>query len=809
MAVGVRTLVTCMCVLAVVIAIAALWVSAAVMAVDSLTKAREDQLASAAAQIGIELYGYFGQASTFASTMGRMYNLSTQNNPDAPAFWLYERYGDALYLAFLEAPALYSTMVMALRDPNLVAAAAPADRVCDLDGYFFGNQVAALFNASTTGNPPGCDPGSLLNACVPGFAQMNLNAGDGSGFPGQMIAKYTKFPCFVLGSSSRMWRNLPGNLSENDTGVRRPRWAVNIATVDPGNGQPQYLLRNVLFPVVGPDHAPNGGNGYVALQLNKVTGGFQAAETPHDVLVAAAAISDYNDMLMMFTATRQVMATSDVALSVEDYDDDGLLFIHQADNETAVGSRIAGIARDTFERHCTATECDWSQIARLRTIGDDLVAFAELVDPIADGLGILLVVAVSKSEILEPAKELNMNIAFISCSILLVMSVVSFVVASKLASPIAAFADRLLAASAMADLDVSHTKSRVAELALMEDALQVLVVQLLEYKSFLPASMFEVATEEEASSDPSSCKQVAESPTSHTGSIASKMRTNPNSMQMSKMTTCALFTKNVTILTTNVRGWSQDVAERMDGARVIAEQGKYISLISAGLSGKGKIDRFNGDRVLISFGSLNACSGSTACKISHEVLLRLQNQASIVENGVVGGMARGQLLVGNSGDKSVRAFNLLGPAVNISWKLADIATQYCAPNTSELLIYDPLFRDVEIEFEALPIGQLDVRKKFPWLKTSVAALHLIMRTRKAENEDEWMYQVAQLESSVSKESLLAPVLNAIFDSNIDEDVFATNRAALLAASTTIDKPAVADLLTKSYNDFADACSYTL
>eukprot|EP00659_Diplonema_papillatum_P013328 gene13328-20543_t len=261
------------------------------------------------------------------------------------------------------------------------------------------------------------------------------------------------------------------------------------------------------------------------------------------------------------------MATSDVALSVEDYDDDGLLFIHQADNETAVGSRIAGIARDTFERHCTATECDWSQIARLRTIGDDLVAFAELVDPIADGLGILLVVAVSKSEILEPAKELNMNIAFISCSILLVMSVVSFVVASKLASPIAAFADRLLAASAMADLDVSHTKSRVAELALMEDALQVLVVQLLEYKSFLPASMF----------------------------------------------------------------------------------------------------------------------------------------------------------------------------------------------------------------EALPIGQLDVRKKFPWLKTSVAALHLIMRTRKAENEDEWMYQVAQLESSVSKEN----------------------------------KPAVADLLTKSYNDFADACSYTL
>ncbi|KAJ9452463.1 hypothetical protein DIPPA_16754 [Diplonema papillatum] len=619
MAVGVRALVTCMCVLAVVIAIAALWVSAAVMAVDSLTKAREDQLASAAAQIGIELYGYFGQASTFASTMGRMYNLSAMNNPDSPAFWLYEQYGNGLYLAFLEAPALYSTMVLTLRDPNEVAAAAPADRVCDMDGYFFANQIAAFFNASTTGNPPGCDPSSLLNACVPGMGQMNLNAGDGSAMPGRMVQRQKKFPCFILGSSNNVWSSLPGSLAERDTGVRRPRWATDIKTVNPGNGQPQYLVRSVLFPVVGPDHAPNGGSGQVVLQLNKVTAAVKAGETPHDVLVAAAAISDYNDLLMMFTATRQVLATSDAALSVDGYDDNGLLLIHQADNETAVGSRIAGIARDTFARHCTDTGCDWSQIARLRTIGDDLVAFAELIDPIADGLGILLVVAVSKSEILEPAKELNLNIAYISCSILLVMSVVSFVIASKLASPIAAFAGRLLAASAMANLNsTSHTKSRVAELALMEDALQILVAQLLEYKSFLPASMFELATDEEGTgSDQSTDNPSTGKRGSRTsrGSIPSKMRSNP--MQIMKMTTCALFTKTVTVLTTNVRGWSQFVAERMDGPRVIAEQAKYISLISAGLSGKGKIDRFNGDRVLISFGSLNAvCMSLRSCLVS-------------------------------------------------------------------------------------------------------------------------------------------------------------------------------------------------
>ncbi|KAJ9469315.1 hypothetical protein DIPPA_17735 [Diplonema papillatum] len=207
---------------------------------------------------------------------------------------------------------------------------------------------------------------------------------------------------------------------------------------------------------------------------------------------------------------------------------------------------------------------------------------------------------------------------------------------------------------------------------------------------------------------------------------------------------------------------------------------------------------------------LSGCSGTTACKISYEVLHLLQNQASIVENGVVGGMARGQLLVGNSGDKIARAFNLLGPAVNISWKLADIATQYCAPKTSELLIYGPLFKDVEIEFGALPVGKLDLHKKFPWLKTPVATtVHLIMSTRQAKTEDEWMYQVAQLESSVGKDSLLAPILNSIFDSNIDEEVFEAHRAALLAASTSMSKPAVADLLTKSYDDFVDACSYTL
>ncbi|KAJ9453524.1 hypothetical protein DIPPA_02714 [Diplonema papillatum] len=819
MALGVRALVTCMCVLAVVLAIAALWVSAAIMAVDSLTKAREDQLASAAVQIGVELFGFFGQASTAAASVARMYNLSAMINPDAPEVQMYEDYGSPIYLMFREAPSLYSATAFALRDPNVLANAAPEDQTCDMDGYFFGNQIGALFNANSTGNPPGCDPTSVLNACSPGSMQVNINAGEGFGRPGQMIANWLKFPCFVLGYSGPLWETIPGNFSERDTGIRTPQWASEILSVDPGQGLPHYLLRSLRFPLVGPDHAPNGAFGFISLQLNRNTAAFQVTDTPQDVLVAAAAVSDYDDLLILFTARRELLATSDPTLSVDRYGDDGLLALHQADNETAIGSRIAGIASDTFGRYCTPIECDWSQVARLRNIDDDIVAFAELEDPSAGNLAMLLVIAVSKSEILEPAQELNTNIAIISCSILVVMTVVSFIIASKLATPIAAFADRLLAASMMADLDdASYSKSHVAELALMEDALQVLVAQLLEYKSFLPASMFEndQTDEEEGSSANQSQAKPSDGSQKHSShgarsrageSVASKIRANP--IQVAKMTTCALFLKTVTMLCTNVRGWSRSVMAGAHGAQVVAEQGKYISQIAAGLSNKGKIDRFNGDRVMISFGSSSACSASTACKIGLQVLQLLVREAPFVENGVVGGMARGLLLVGNSGEKNTRAFNLMGPAVNISWKLADIATQFCEVNACELLFYGPLFSDVEIEFEALPVGQLSVGKKFPWSKTLLAPVHLVTRLKQAENEDEWMYQVAELEGNSSADTTAVALLTPIFSGELDESIFLKNQAALHSAFKTSSKPALAGLLATSYVDFSNKCMHKL
>ncbi|KAJ9471735.1 putative MAP protein kinase [Diplonema papillatum] len=821
MPLGVRTLVTCLCVGSVATAIAALWLSSAIMAIESLTTAREDQLASAAQQVSIEVLTYFQHGSNFASTMASMYNLSAVRNNVAPVSQLYDDYSNPLHILLRETPTISSVQGFTQRDPDRVAASPPADQVCDLDGFVITKTIVVLMNATTTGNPVGCNSTNVWTDCTPAAVTAFFTEGGDSATPGYAsTTPFATIPCFVTANAASLWAgsNLPGNLSEWDTGIRTTQWATNIQTVV-SPGMPQFLARSLHFSLAGPALAPNSGYGRITLQMTPSGLSELSVRTPQDVLVDAALVSDYDDVLMLFTNNRQLLAVSDQAIPVEGYYD-GLLKLHQADNETAVGHRVANVASMIFGDHCSGNDpCDWTHVPRLITTADDIVAFANIDDKNAAYLNLLLVVAVAKSEILAPVRKLNTNIAIISCSILAVMCIVAFFAAGFLANPIAAFASRLLAASAMADLeDTAGTKSRVTELALMEESLRILVDQLLEYKSFLPASMFEASASDDDEGDKSStasihdatAKQSSVTHNTAAPSTRSNARSRMSVMHPPVKTTCNLARKNVTILCINVRGWSQYLADGIDGTRLVTEHNQYITRIAAGLRSKGNIDRFNGDRVLVSFGATNTCAGITSCKIGLEILKALVGETEFVRNGVVGGMARGPVTVGNSGGKTTKAFNLMGSTVNIAWKMADIAAQFCQKMAHELVINGVLFQDVQIEFAVLPVGLIGTQRKFSWMKKETfIPVYLVMRLLQAAQEDEWMYQMEQMQDATSSESTLQPMLTAIFDSRMDAGVFLEHRLALQAATENVSHPMIADLLTKTHSDFFTACMHVL
>ncbi|KAJ9466356.1 Adenylate cyclase 1 [Diplonema papillatum] len=703
MQVGLRGLLTAMCALCVVVSIATLWSAAAIMAVEALTTAREDQLLTSSHQTGQQVLAYFETASKAALSMASMYNASTLKNPEEPEIQFMTDYFNNLHFLFRDAPVLDSVMIFTPRDPQVVAAMPQADQPCDTDGILLTQAFGVVVNNNTSGSM-GCSD-SLLSSCAPGMIQILLTGGERvPSAPGQLFMPMVQASCSEVISAASIWgEGLPGDLSELDSGIRSIGWGDRVFPA--GTADEQFLLRKVYFNLIGPAWAPFGAVGGLAQRMSQSTMSVHQTVSLLEILEEVASASTSKDVLMVISAYREIVAVSDPSINVEAIDEHGALALHYADNATVVGDYLADVATRVFEMYCDQSRCDWSNAKGLIHVAGSVVALEPLNDAYAENLNLLLVSAVKESDILESAHVLNLNIAVCACVILVVLCGASFAIANYLSTPITNFSERLVAASLMKDLGTSTGRPFVSEIDSMETALNTLVAQLLEYKSFLPSSMFEA----DDTADNESGQMSSKSSVDGRGSAVGSSRGRGKPVQAAVSTKCALKSKSITMFCTNVRGWSEFVyGERLDEAKVVTEQSIYITVLASTLSGKGTIDRFNGDRVVISFGSVNACASSTACKLAYKALHVLTEEpAESLKKGIGAGMSKGKMLVGNSGDKTIRAFNFMGPAVNIAWKLSDIATSFCQPAGFEFLLDGPLRKDVEIEYAHMGTRQFE------------------------------------------------------------------------------------------------------
>ncbi|KAJ9468069.1 serine/threonine protein kinase [Diplonema papillatum] len=787
----------------VIVSVGTLWAASATIAVNSLTSAREEQLSMSAYQTGREIVSFFSSTSSVAAIVAGLYNSSAVKNTTQPLEQFYNDYADSLYFAIRTTYAFTTLSIL------LPGNGTQGD--CDHDGVFLSLMFGALVSPLTATGPPGCgEP-----ACKTNFS---LHWLEGDGNPANPTAmrpdgpRSYSCPSFITAEGKALGR---------DASFMRPRWASESDVKGGPEDGGSALFRSVYFRVNGPPWNPGGAVGELSKRITEMPqAGSTSRATFTSILSGAAAVSEYDDLILLLSDQGKLIAASDAGVETEEYSGSRLLGFHRADNETALGSDVAEIGRHVLAEHCASFPCDWSAVdpAPKRT-GSRMLVLQPLSDNAADGLNYLLAVSVRHSEVVKPAADLNFRLAFISLSVLAVLACLSFLTASYIAKPISQFSARLLAASAMSNLTGNTEKRLVVEINSMQDSLNTLVAQLLEYKTFLPAGMFETrAACDDSTSD--------ERPSiTLTGSIPSSSERQPKpaaapaavvAPESYASTRCVLKTRpNVTIFVANVRHSLEYMEAETDYDRLLAAHREYISLFAAGLSNKGTIDRFNGDRVVASFGAnpnTVPCSGSTACKI---VLGCLQNIASIAldyaRNGVAAGLAKGKMLAGNSGDRALRAFNLMGPSLNIAWKLSDIATSLCPAESFEMVLDNVLFKDVHLNVDTVPVGLLQVGDKFSFLPDSSVPrkIYLVRCLRQTGTDDEeWMYQILKLEEAEGTNSL-PKLMDRLLEPTVDSASYELCRPCLQRHFTAFRKQILIDRLATSFETFKRSINHTL
>eukprot|EP00659_Diplonema_papillatum_P009655 gene9655-14987_t len=128
MGVGIRVLLTAMSALTVAICVGTLWAASALMAIEALTDAREDQLASASQQTALQVLTYFQQASLTATQVSAMFNASVQKSPGAPELQMMNDYFNSLQVLLRSKPSIDNVLVLRPRNRTVVAAMAAEDQ---------------------------------------------------------------------------------------------------------------------------------------------------------------------------------------------------------------------------------------------------------------------------------------------------------------------------------------------------------------------------------------------------------------------------------------------------------------------------------------------------------------------------------------------------------------------------------------------------------------------------------------------------------------------------------------------------------
>eukprot|EP01061_Rhynchopus_euleeides_P000573 TRINITY_DN10400_c0_g1_i1.p1 TRINITY_DN10400_c0_g1~~TRINITY_DN10400_c0_g1_i1.p1 ORF type:complete len:528 (+),score=153.92 TRINITY_DN10400_c0_g1_i1:111-1586(+) len=294
--------------------------------------------------------------------------------------------------------------------------------------------------------------------------------------------------------------------------------------------------------------------------------------------------------------------------------------------------------------------------------------------------------------------------------------------------------------------DISNDHSGVVtEVRVLQDSFGVLVANLWIYRPFLPHSCFgpigimsPLSGTAHPSSPANSQFSVGGSDCSHSTASSGK-----HGMTLREQLSAGLRKKNVTVMATNVNGFSLVAAEVPVLSELTSMHAILLTSLLQATAPKGVAEAFSGDRMVFSF---NALGNQVSTDAPFSSALRV-SKMQFGKCNIHVGLSSSEVLCGTMGTESMKKFSVIGPCYGASIVLMTLNKHYAMINASDSKSH--ILMDQRITERA---HSYNFKTKFvdvlmlPKLSSNRVQLWYLMGQRSVDCT-EWMYALTEHEGS--------------------------------------------------------------
>eukprot|EP00667_Euglena_gracilis_P001096 EG_transcript_1095 len=285
-------------------------------------------------------------------------------------------------------------------------------------------------------------------------------------------------------------------------------------------------------------------------------------------------------------------------------------------------------------------------------------------------------------------------------------------------------------------------KSSVQEVQRIEGALGVLVQRLAEYKSYMPAALFQPQDGEEPKPVPGLPASPTEEPANPRRGFSERSKSTASTAVTGSLAT-RLMRRSAAVMAVNVVAFQAELTQR-SAAHVEALLNRFISTVHRVASqAQGNLDAVVGDQILVTFNAHFACSDplGAASGVALELVGLLKDATSTPQQVQVG-LATGHVYAGHLGYAPFKSMLAVGAPLKVATLLAHLS----GFAHSVVLVSSAVEERVKYSFKLRPadlVALPNLGDCLPAYARSVTVHVLeahVSSTGKTETQ-EWMYEV--------------------------------------------------------------------
>ncbi|CAK0871630.1 unnamed protein product [Prorocentrum cordatum] len=387
---------------------------------SDLTTTSEDGQKSQVEQVSKEVLSFFQMGSRMAQLTHQLYDIAYKQDDEAAPQQFLKVFGKTQWSSLIASVTVQDVLVTQARKPALVAAS--GDASCSMDTVYMGDSYLADISNETSGLTP-----EQANQTTNPWASTGITVGITVGSLVNFSDPLRQIPSDPLGLVY-IFRDLPcSSPSVANIGNGEAMWVRNTLVRRAG----EAVRKAVVFRLPGPSWAPQSAWGRVNIRVEDESFSSGGEATLQTMIRKVAAASRDSTVIFILTRLGELLASSLEGQKIVDEFDELLM----GDDEVAVMAPIQPVAKVFIQNHCSASDdgeldCDWSQVVALQYIGNYAVVAKPIDDPLAAGLGLLLVDLVDVEAITGRIEEINVTLIWIGLAIMF-GAILLFVILSR------------------------------------------------------------------------------------------------------------------------------------------------------------------------------------------------------------------------------------------------------------------------------------------------------------------------------------------------------------------------------------------